>query len=505
MEQNKTKIKISSKQEDYSQWYLDVAKAGDLFEYSPTPGCIVFKPKAVTLWEKMKLEMNRDLMFLGVQNLYLPLLIPMSFFEKEKEHVEGFAPELAVVTIGGGNELDDKLAIRPTSETMFCEYFRGELQSYRDLPILTNQWCNIFRWEKRTRPFLRTAEFHWQEGHTLHETKVEANNFSLDILHNVYAKNLKEFMAIDGIAGQKSESEKFAGAEKTYTYEPMMSNGRALQICTSHLLGQGFMKQFDVSFQGREGVKEFPSYTSWGLSTRSIGGLISSHSDQKGLIIPPKMSEYSAVILPIFGKDNFEAVDNYIKDISKNLIGEFNTNGIPVKGEYFKAFVGANGSKIMVDYRDARFGEKITDFELSGYPVAIVVGQKEMEENLCTVISRITGEKIQVKVSEVSATVEDFFSKGQAQLFAASKARLENNIVPCYSIEEIGKAIEDSKFAIYEWDASDNIKDSKLEAEIKDKFKATTRCIPNEGQFKTIDDFELKRKDTIKVIIARAF
>lgn len=451
----------------------------------------------------MKEHMNRDLSILGVQNLYLPLLIPMSFFEREKEHVAGFAPELAVVTHGGWKELEDKLAIRPTSETMFCEYFRGELQSYRDLPILTNQWVNVMRWEKRTRPFLRTAEFYWQEWHTLHETKDEAQNFALDIRDNVYAKNLKDLMAIAGIRWQKSESEKFAGAEKTFTYEPMMSNGWALQICTSHLLGRGFMEQFDVSFQWRDWKQEFPFYTSWGLSTRSIGGLISSHSDQKWLVIPPKMSEYKAVILPIYGKDNADEVKKYIQNIWAELIGP--SREVPIKWEYFRALVWDNGQKILVDYRESRFGEKITDFELSGYPVAVVIGQKEMEENLCTVISRISWEKVQVSMDLLNQTVSDFLIKWQAELYEKSKQRLETNIAPCYTIDEIWVALESGKFAIYEWDVSDNKVDSKFEAEIKEKFKATTRCIPDVGQFKSIDDFKLKRANTIKVIVARAF
>jgi prolyl-tRNA synthetase len=499
----KSKIKIASKEVDYSQWYLDVAKAWELFEYSPTPGCIVFKPKSVTLWEQMKEYMNKDFGALWVQNLYLPLLIPMSFFEKEKEHVAGFAPELAVVTYGGWKELEDKLAIRPTSETMFCEYFRWELQSYRDLPILTNQWVNVMRWEKRTRPFLRTAEFYWQEWHTLHETKNEAQNFALSILNNVYAKNLKDLMAIAWIKWQKSESEKFAWAEKTFTYEPMMSNGRALQICTSHLLWRWFMEQFDVSFLGREWKKEFPFYTSWGLSTRSIGWLISSHSDQKWLIIPPKMSEYKAVILPIFWKDNTDEVKQYVLNIWDKLI--WKTREVPIKWEYFRALVWDNWKKVLIDYRDARFGEKITDFEISGYSVAIIVWQKEMEENICTVISRISWEKIQVSMDELNKTVSEMLEKWQQELYQKSKERLENNIASCYTIEEIWEALESGKFAIYEWDKSDNKVWSIFEAEIKDRFKATTRCIPDSGQLKIIDDFKLKKENTIKVIVARAF
>lgn len=496
----KTKINLASKTEDYSQWYLDVAKAWELFEYSPTPWCIVFKPKSVTLWEKMKEEMNKNLSFLWVQNLYLPLLIPMSFFEREKEHVEWFAPELAVVSHGWWKELDDKLAIRPTSETMFCEYFKTELQSYRDLPILTNQWVNVMRWEKRTRPFLRTMEFYWQEWHTLHETKEEARKFALDILFNVYKKNLRDLMAIDWIAWRKSESEKFAWAEETYTYEPMMSNWWALQICTSHLLWKWFMEQFEVSFIWRDWKQDHPFYTSWGLSTRSIWWLISSHSDQKWLIIPPKMSEYKAIILPIFWKDNEEKIKKYIIDFSENIIWKINNTWVPVKWEYFKAIIWDNWEKILVDYRDARFWEKINDFELSWYPVAIIIWDKEMQENIVTIISRITWEKTQIKINEISWVIEKLFTEWQQILLDKSTERLQNNIIPCYTIEEIWKAIENWKFAIYEWDL-----DPEFEIEIKNKFKATTRCIPNSWQFKSIDDFELKWNNTVKVIVARAF
>lgn len=500
METNNTKIKIASKTDDYAKWYLDIAKAWDLFEYSPTPGCIVFKPKSVTLWETIKINLDNELKKLWVQNLYLPLLIPMSFFEREKEHVEWFAPELAVVTHGWGKDLEDKLAIRPTSETMFCEYFKTELESYRDLPILMNQWVNVLRWEKRTRPFLRTAEFYWQEWHTLHETKDEARQFSLDILNNVYIKNIRELMAIDWIAWTKSESEKFAWAETTFTFEPMMSNWRALQICTSHLLGKGFMEQFDVSFLSREGKKDYPFYTSWGLSTRSIGWIISSHSDQKWLIIPPKMSEYKAIILPIFWKDNEDKIKEWILEISTKILWKINnTNWIPVKWEYFKSFIWESWNKVLVDYRNARFWEKITDFELGGYPVAVVIWEKELQENSCTVISRITWEKTSINLDNLDIIVDKILEEWQSELFRRSQERLRSNVIPCHSIEEIGKAIEEGKFAIYEWDCN-----PQFEVEIKEKFKATTRCVPFLWQF-TDDLLTLKNPNNVKIIIARAF
>ncbi len=493
---NLSKAKLTSRETDYNEWYLDVAKRGELFEYSPTPGCIYFLPKAAALWERIKAELNVLIDAKGVRNLYMPTLIPMSFFEREKDHVEGFAPELAIVTHGGGKELEEKLAFRPTSETIFCDFFKGQLQSYRDLPLLYNQWANVLRWEKRTRPFLRTAEFHWQEGHTLHETSEEAYAFAQGIMNDVYIKTFQELLAIEGIAGVKSESEKFAGAEKTFTYEPMMSNGWALQICTSHVLGRGFMEQFDVKYLGRDGKVQYPAYTSWGLSTRSIGGLISSHSDDKGLVIPPRMSEYRAVLLPIYGGADKATVDAYVFDIAQSVVGK--TVETPVKGEYFRALSGTGG-KVLVDFRDARFGEKITDFELSGYPVAIAVGPKEMDERLCTVISRISGEKVQIPVAEVSATVAKFLQEGQAELRRRSRERLENSVVACRNVDEIGAALEAGKFALYEWDL-----DPKFEAEIKERFKATTRCIPNKGQF-TDGILTVKNPNNVAVIVARAF
>lgn len=292
---------------------------------------------------------------------------------------------------------------------MFCDFFKKQLQSYRDLPLLYNQWANVIRWEKRTRPFLRTAEFHWQEGHTLHETSQEAYGFAKDIMQNVYIKIFQEQFAIAGIAGKKCESEKFAGAESTFTYESMMQNGWALQMCTSHVLGSGFMKQFEVSFLNQNGEQEFPAYTSWGLTTRSIGALVMSHSDNKGLIIPPKLSEYHAVILALYkNEEHKEAVQAHVRTLGKQLIGEFCE--VPVEGKDFCSFVGEN-KKLLVDFREARFGEKITDFEISGYPVAIAVGAKEIEEEQYTVISRILGEKEAVGAAQLNSHIAELNEK----------------------------------------------------------------------------------------------
>jgi prolyl-tRNA synthetase len=489
-------MQITPRETDYPQWYLDTAKAANLFEYSPTPGCITFMPKAVTMWERIRSTMQSKLDLLWVQNLYLPMLIPMSFFEKEKDHVEGFAPELAVVTIGGGKELEEPLAIRPTSEMLFCDFFKNKLQSYRDLPLLYNQWVSVLRWEKRTRPFLRTAEFYWQEGHTLHETREDADAFALSIHWDVYISTIRELMAIDGIAGRKSSSEKFAWADTTYTFEPMMSNGWALQICTSHLLGQGFMEGFGVQYQNREGNLAHPWYTSWGLSTRSIGGVISSHSDDKGLIIPPKMSEYMATILPIYAKDNSEKVNIYAREIARELTG--GETEVPVQGEYFRAIVWPRW-KVLIDLRDARLGEKIWDWEQSGYPVRLECGERDIENNKCVVASRITGEKVIIDRTEASNLIAKIHTEWQQILLEKSRNRVQENTIACMTLEEVGVAVEAGKFALYEWDGNPD-----MEKEIKERYKATTRCIPFPGQF-TDDLLVLKNPDNVKVIIARSF
>lgn len=495
MSNNLSKVKLTNRNDDYSQWYLDVAKAWELFEYSPVPGCMIFLPKSVTIWEKIKDDINKKIKSMWVQNLYLPLLIPMSFFEKEKDHVDWFAPELAVVTIWWAKNLEDKLAIRPTSETLFCEFFRDNLKSYRDLPMLYNQWVNVLRWEKRTRPFLRTAEFYWQEWHTLHETKKEADDFSLSILNNVYTSVIRDLLAIDWIAWLKSESEKFAWADKTYTFEPMMSNWWALQICTSHVLWEWFMKQFDVKFNDKNWNISFPSYTSWWLSTRSIWWMISSHSDDKWLIIPPKVSEYSAVILPIYWKENYDIVNKYVDKIWEII--SWTTIKAPVKWENFKKFVWE--LEVLVDYRNVRLWEKITDFELSWYPIRIECWERDIENNNCVIVSRITWEKEIISIDNLKMKITEYSDKWQNELFIKSRERLRNNIVACYSIEDIWNAINQWKFAIYEWDLN-----PEFEKIIKDKFKATTRCIPFEWQF-TDSMLDLKNNSNVRVIVARAF
>jgi prolyl-tRNA synthetase len=489
------KIKIAPRAQDYSQWYLDVARNGEMFEYSPTPGCITFLPKSVAIWERIKDDMNRKLKQLGVQNLLLPALIPMSFFERERQHVDGFAPELAVVTHGGGKELDEKLAFRPTSEVMFCEFFKNRLQSWRDLPMLYNQWVNVLRWEKRTRPFLRTSEFHWQEGHTIHETTDEALAFAETILNSVYIPTVRHMLAIDGIAGIKPDSEKFAGADVTMSYEPMMSNGWALQICTSHVLGKGFMESFDVSYLDRSGEHAHPAYTSWGLSTRTIGAMISSHSDDKGLVIPPRLSEYSVVLLPIYGKDP-SRVHEYTDRILQAL-GHQHTIKVPVSGLAFAAVVETEHATL-IDQREARVGEKITDWERSGYPIRIEYGARDIDAGTCIAVSRITGERREIPLRDLQTVTRAMLANGQAALLAGSAQRLRDKTVACRTQAEAIAAVGEGNFALLNWDL-----DPKFEADIKAVSKATIRCFPFAGQW--TDDLLAQEPGKRRTLIARNF
>ncbi len=494
---NNSKIKITPKEDSFSDWYLDVAKQWELFEYSSTPWSIIFLPKSVEIWEKVKIILNSSLWKLGVRNIYLPTLIPMSFFEKEKEHIEWFAPELAIITHWWGKELEEKLAFRPTSETVFCEFFKNQLQSYKDLPLLYNQWANVIRWEKRTRPFLRTAEFHWQEWHTIHQTRDEAKIFAEKIIKELYIKTFNDYFAIEWIYWEKCESEKFAWADTTFTFEPMMKNWWALQICTSHLLNQWFMKQFNVSYLNKEWKEDYPFYTSWWMSTRSIGWLILSHSDNKWLIIPPKLSEYKTVILPIYrNKESIEDINKIVYNIWKEILWDFTK--VPIKWQSFIALIWKD-QKILLDLSDSRFWEKINNFERSWYPIAITVWLKEIEEGAYTIISRITWEKIKSSINNINHNIDNLLTEWQKTLLSNNRKQLIKNTVACYCMEDIWKAIKTWKFAIYEWD-----KNKEFEREIKEKFKATIRCIPSSNQF-TDDILKIKDSNNVAIIIARAF
>ncbi|MEI6528686.1 MAG: proline--tRNA ligase, partial [bacterium] len=375
--------KITTRAEDFSQWYLDVIREGDLLEQSPVRGCMVIKPYGYAIWERIQSILDKKFKSLGVQNAYFPLLIPVSFLEKEAKHVEGFAKECAVVThhrleekdgkLIPAGELDEPFVIRPTSETIIYDTYSKWVHSYRDLPILINQWCNVMRWELRTRPFLRTVEFLWQEGHTVHETKEGADKNALEMIE-VYKNFAEEYLAISAVKGIKTEPEKFAGADYTTTIEAMMQDGKALQAGTSHMLGQNFSKSFEVAFSDRNQQKQYAWQTSWGVSTRIIGALIMSHSDDKGLVLPPKVAQFQVVIIPIWGNDEEKAsVFDKVAKIKKELEAE----NITYK----------------IDDRDGRPGPKFFEWERKGVPLRIEIGPKDVAKNSVVVVERLQGKK----------------------------------------------------------------------------------------------------------------
>ena len=445
--------KITSRTEDYNQWYLDVIDAAELAENSPVKGCMIIKPCGYALWEKTQKILDEKFKETGVQNAYFPMLIPERLLKREESHIEGFAPEVAVVTHAGGKKLEEPLVLRPTSETIMYEVFSKWIRSHRDLPLLINQWANVIRWEMRTRLFLRTTEFLWQEGHTVHATEEDALKRVLLML-NIYKDFAENYMAIPVIAGRKSESEKFAGAKDTYTIEAMMQDGKALQFSTSHNLGQNFAKVFDVGFLDESNTKQYGWQTSWGLSTRVIGGLIMSHSDDKGLVLPPKIAPIQVVIVPIIPK---EWDKQLVMEESQTVFSNLNLVGVSVK----------------LDDRDMRPGEKFYEWEKKGIPLRIEIGPKDLASNTVVVVRRDTGEKKAVSLPDLNSAVLSILELIQNNLFEQAKNRLTENTVSVGTWEEFIKAIEENKFVIAHFSG-----DTTVEAQIKEETGATVRCIP---------------------------
>ncbi len=403
---------ITSMEEDFTQWYTDVVKKAELMDYSSVKGCMIFRPYGYAIWENIQKRLDARFKELGHENVYMPMFIPESLLEREKDHVEGFAPECAWVTMGGQNKLSERLCVRPTSETLFCEHFKNVIHSYRDLPKLYNQWCSVVRWEKTTRPFLRTSEFLWQEGHTMHETAEEAKAETEQML-KVYKDFYLEDLAIPAITGQKTEKEKFAGAEATYTIEPMMHNGVALQGGTSHYFGDGFAKAFDITFTGRDNTLKYPHQTSWGLSTRSIGAIIMSHGDNNGLILPPAIAPIQVIIVPIAQhKEGVLDKANEIKDI--------------LKKDY----------RVKLDDSDNSPGWKFSEYEMKGVPVRLEIGPKDIEANQCVLVSRVTREKKFVSLDNVAAEVEALLKQVYDELVERVSRNLEEKMYVALSHEE---------------------------------------------------------------------
>lgn len=484
MNMEEKNLAITSRETDYSQWYLDIIQTAGLAEYSLVKGCMVIMPNGYALWERVQNVLDSEFKKLGVSNAYFPMLIPERLLKKEASHVEGFAPEVAVVTHAGGEQLEEPLVLRPTSETIIYETYKDWVHSYRDLPLLINQWANVIRWEKKTKPFLRTTEFLWQEGHTVHVSMNDADMFARKML-NVYKDFAENYMAIPVIAGQKSESEKFAGALHTYTCETLMQDGKALQYATSHNLGDNFAKAFDIKFLDEVNEYQYAWQTSWGLSTRSIGALIMSHSDDKGLVLPPKMAQTKIVILPIVKAENREVVVEACNKIRDSL----------VENENFSGF-----KNVLVDETDKRLGEKHYHWERLGTPVRIEVGERDIAEGIVVAVRRDTGEKIKIENANLASSLVDLLNKIQSDLFNTAKNRTDENIVNADNWDDFVKAISEGKAVLAHYDTT-----AQTEKLIKDKTGATVRCIPFGTE--QVDGVCIKtgRPSNQKVLFAKAY
>ena len=444
---------ITSRDEDFAKWYTDIVREAHLATYSETKGFTIFEPNGYEIWENIQNILDKKFKELGHKNVYMPLLIPESLLLKEAEHVEGFAPEAAWVTIGGKKELEERMCIRPTSETLFCSYFRDVLKSHKDLPIKLNQWCSVVRWEKETRPFLRTREFLWQEGHTIHKTEEEAKKETLDML-NVYKDLYENYLAIPVIVGKKTEKEKFAGAEYTLTLEALMYNGITLQSATSHYFGNKFSKPFEVKYLDENNKLEYPYQTSWGITTRTIGGLIMVHSDDNGLVLPPKIASRKVVIIPI-GKD--ENVINKAKEINEEL----------------------NKNKItsFVDDTEKSPGFKFAEHEVNGIPIRIEIGNRDIENDKFIVTRRDDSSKEEILLSKKELWADEInkiMEKMQIDMYNRAKKRMEEKTYICYNFEELEKTINTTPgFIKAMWCG-----DIECENKIKDVLGVKSRCIP---------------------------
>jgi prolyl-tRNA synthetase len=460
--------KITSRSEDYSQWYIDLVRSAKLADYSDVRGCMVIRPNGYAIWEKMQAALDRMFKETGHVNAYFPLFIPESFIAKEAEHIEGFAPECAVVTHGGGEELTEKLYVRPTSETIIWSSYKKWIQSYRDLPILINQWANVVRWEMRTRLFLRTAEFLWQEGHTAHATQEEAKEEVLRMI-NVYKTFAEDYMAMPVIMGKKTDSEKFAGAVETYCIEAMMQDAKALQAGTSHNLGQNFAKAFDCQFQTKESKLDYVWATSWGVSTRLIGALIMAHSDDRGLVLPPKLASRQVVIIPILKGDK-TAVLERAEAIARSL----NSSGIP-------AFVDSSDQNSP--------GWKFAEYELQGIPMRIELGPRDIENNTCIAARRDTLEKTVLVLDDtLVASISEILNNIQESMFDKALRFRRENTFQVSTYEEFREKV-DQGFVIAHWDGT-----AETEAKIKEETKATIRVLPEEEEY--ISQYETDRPGT---------
>lgn len=486
---------LTKRADNYSQWYNDLVIKADLIEQSAVRGCMVIKPYGYAIWEKIQAQLDKMFKETGVQNAYFPMLIPKSFLSREAEHVKGFAKECAVVThyrlkatedgnavqVDPNAKLEEELIIRPTSETIIWNTYKNWIHSWRDLPLMCNQWCNVMRWEMRTRPFLRTSEFLWQEGHTAHATREEAEKEAQTMLR-VYADFAEKWLAVPVVQGVKSETERFAGALDTYTIEAMMQDGKALQSGTSHFLGQNFAKSFDVTFLNKENKPEYVWATSWGVSTRLIGALIMTHSDDNGLVLPPKIAPIQVVIVPIFkGEEQLKELTAKLQPV----IDQLRELGITVKYD---------------DTDNKRPGFKFADYELKGVPVRLAMGGRDIENNTIEVMRRDTLEKENLSFDGIVEHIKNLLDDIQANIFKKAKEFRDAHIYECENYDEFKERVKDGGFFLCHWDGTE-----ATEAKIKEDTQATIRCVPYMFEQTPGVDMVSGKPAKYRVIIARSY
>ena len=442
---------ITSMDVDFAQWYTDVVKKAELMGYSSVKGCMIFKPAGYAIWENIQRELDRRFKETGVENVYMPMFIPESLLEREKDHVEGFAPEVAWVTHGGLNPLQERLCVRPTSETLFCDFYKDEIQSYRDLPKVYNQWCSVVRWEKETRPFLRSREFLWQEGHTAHATAEEAEERTQKML-NLYADFCEEVLAIPVVRGRKTDKEKFAGAEATYTIEALMHDGKALQSGTSHNFGDGFAKAFGIQYTDKDNTLKYVHQTSWGMTTRLIGAIIMVHGDDSGLVLPPMIAPTQVDIIPIMQ----------------------NKPGVLDKAFEMKDKLKAAGLRVKVDDADKNPGWKFSEQEMRGIPVRVEMGPRDIDANQAIIVRRDTREKITASLDELAEKVQEVLNAMQKEMLERARAHRQEHTYDAHNYEEFKDIVANKPgFIRGMWCG-----DQACEDKVKEETTATSRCMP---------------------------
>lgn len=469
---------ITSRDVDFAQWYTDVCRKAELMDYSSVKGFIIYRPYGYAIWEQIQKHLDEKFKATGHENVYMPMVIPESLFQKEKDHVEGFAPECAIITIGGKNKLDDPLIVRPTSETLFCEHFAKVVSSYRDLPKKYNQWCSVVRWEKTTRPFLRGSEFLWQEGHTIHRTKDEAKHETLMML-DVYNAMGKDLLAIPFVTGQKTEKEKFAGAEETYTVEALMHDGKALQSGTTHYFGDGFAKAFGITFQDQDGKVKNVYQTSWGASTRLIGAIIMVHGDDNGLVLPPYVAPIQVVIVPI----------------------QQAKPGIMNKCHELKERLEKMNLRVKLDDTDRTPGWKFAEYEMKGVPVRIELGPRDLENNVVTVCKRNDHEKIQISIDKLEDEIPQLLATIHEEMYQKALKQLLNSITEVHTYDELKEVVNvKGGYAKMMWCGCE-----ECENKIKEDTNATSRCMPFD-QKPFMDTCPICGKKATKVVLfAKAY